>query len=98
MLGNWQNFLRMDENKTELFQFLSEHIQTMQIAESKKVFATMNKSVVSVGASNENEAGMKNCFHEEADTRIFIHVANAVTWGHKHSIRCWKGVSFCTSP
>ena len=26
--GNWQNFLRVDTNKTELFQFLSQAIFT----------------------------------------------------------------------
>ena len=32
---NWMDFLRVDENKSELFMFLSEHVTTSQLKKAK---------------------------------------------------------------
>ena len=42
--SNWQAFLRVDENKTELFEFLAE--QSVTLGNGKQVISTKGKSVV----------------------------------------------------
>ena len=36
--GNWQDFLRVDSNKTELFSYLSQIVAQMLIADDKQVY------------------------------------------------------------
>ncbi len=43
--GNWQQFLRVDANKTELFAFLADHIQHLEA--NKQVISTNGTGVVS---------------------------------------------------
>ena len=61
--GNWQSFLRNDENKQELFRFLATKLQ-------------MRNSVVS--------SVVNACSHEEADTRIVVHVNEIAQRGHSN--------------
>ena len=42
--SNWQAFLRVDENKTVLFEFLAE--QSVTLGNGKQVISTKGKSVV----------------------------------------------------
>ena len=41
--GNWQNFLRVDSNKTELFSYLSQIVAQMPLAADKQVYVTNGK-------------------------------------------------------
>ena len=43
--GNWQEFLRVDENKTELFNFLAHEV-VENLSTEKKVFSTCGKHVL----------------------------------------------------
>ena len=79
---NWKDFLRVDENKTELFGFLSQHAISIAVAERKEVYATHDQMVLCSPA----QCDMKNltpCSHEEADTRLLLHVSDAVQKGCK---------------
>ena len=60
---NWADFPRINENKTELFAFLSREIVT--ISTDKQVICTLDK------------AGLAPCSHEQADSRMMVHVAHA---------------------
>jgi len=82
--SNWKNFLRNDDNKDELFQFLANASVT-QGTDDKVILSTIHKSVVS---SNPvlNLDDLQPCSHEEADTRILLHVKDAMNSGYKHSI------------
>ena len=40
--GNWNEFLRDDSNKTELFTFLAEHLVIQSYPEGKLFFTTVN--------------------------------------------------------
>ena len=78
---NWQDFLRSDDDKKELFTFLSEQAMTIVI-EGKQIVATHGTKVLCspplmVGST------LSPCSHEEADTRMMVHVADAVGNGHK---------------
>jgi hypothetical protein len=72
--ANWQSFLRCDENKTELFTFLAECITNIHI-EGVEIISTYDCDVISSG--NIHKEGIAPCNHEEADTRIFVHVKHA---------------------
>ena len=43
--GNWQSFLRVNENKTELFALLAEQIALMHV-DGKEVYSTQDKRVL----------------------------------------------------
>jgi len=77
---NWQNFLRNNDNKTELFNFLADKIS--QMSTPNTVIVTRENDVV---ASNHEVSmdGLAPCCHEEADTRIFVHARNAAEEGSK---------------
>ena len=64
--GSWNNFLRLDDNKTELFEFLAAHIELTETANI--IVATKRENVVSNMAINME--GLSPCTHEEADMRF----------------------------
>ena len=76
---NWAEFLRNNENKTELFAFLSREIVTLST--DKQVICTLDRDVI-CRQPMHNE-GLSPCSHEEADSRIMVHVAHAAnTYTH----------------
>ena len=78
--SNWQDFLKVGRNKTELFNFLTAQLQQIMIPEGKELYVTLGTTVIKCGSSNVSS--MTDCNHEEADTRIFVHVAHAAETGH----------------
>ena len=80
--SNWKSFLRVDENKKDLFQFLARHL-TETNASGKLVCNTYNDSVMMSPYQIENASDLHPCTHEEADSRIFLHVKNAIDCGHQ---------------
>ena len=79
---NWKSFMREDENKTELFHFLAEKISeadtpsTIIVTRGDNVICNKMKSLDIIAP----------CSHEEVDTRIFVHVRDAVLEGRKSII------------
>ena len=73
--GNWHSFLRVNENKQELFEFLADGVVSLQTDE-KVVVSTRGESVV----CNQmiDKSNIEPCKQEEADTRMFLHVYDAV--------------------
>ena len=70
---NWAEFFRINENKTELFAFLSREIVT--ISTDKQVISTPDRDVI-CRQPMDNE-GLAPFSHEEADIRMMVHVAHA---------------------
>ena len=65
---NWQSFLHMDANKTQLFLFLSEaFIQWFDI-EDKQLVITNGEEVFSKPLLLPDLASLTPCNHEEADS------------------------------
>ena len=76
---NWNDFLCVDENKTELFAFLLCKVVRIPLAEGKELYATDGCGVL---CSPEScLARLAPCSHEEADTRLLLHAADAVQNG-----------------
>ena len=82
MLKNWTDFLRVDENKTELFAFLSRQAAHRPLAEGKELYATDGSGVLCLPA-DLCLTHLAPCSQEEADTRLFLHLADAVQKGSK---------------
>ena len=73
LMQNWGGFLRLDDNKKELFSFLSHEAITIQT--KKQVISTLFEDVIC--RQERNTDGLAPCSHEEADSRIMLHVADA---------------------
>ena len=82
--GNWQTFLRIDENKTELFPFLAT--RAAGIDTTKQVLTTHH--VVVLCTNQQDISSLAPCTHAKADTRMLLYLEDAVYQGlSKVSIR-----------
>ena len=77
--GNWKDFLCDSSNKKELFSFLANKIKEITCPSSKAVYITSGQSVLSMG----NGSPVLSCNHEEAGTRLVVHVLHALEHGNK---------------
>ena len=75
---NWPEFLRNDDNKSELFSFLSLKLASLKTG--SQIIATHHKDVVCT--QPRDTTGLAPCTQEEADTQIFLHVSDAVNHGY----------------
>ena len=76
--NNWQKFLRVDSNKVELFSFLNAKMKDITSAE-KTLTLTDGEGVICV--PQRDTFGIAPCNHEEADSRIMVHAADAFREG-----------------
>ena len=79
--GNWQNFLRVDTNKTELFKFLSQAIFTWFDQDDKQLVITYGEAVLSKPPLLDL-ALLAPCSYEEADSRMLLNVSHSANHGH----------------
>ncbi len=82
--GNWQAFLCTDDNKMELFDFLATRVA--EIDADKQIISTYHKDVI--GTQARYVDGLAPCSHEEAATRILLHVQDAVRQGYSKVLIC----------
>lgn len=75
--GNWQEFLRIDDNKSELFTFLAKRAVTIE--SDKHVISTHGKNVLCNQPLDTTQ--LQPCQHEEADTRMMVHMLDASMQG-----------------
>ena len=73
---NWIDFLQNSENKQQLFSFLSHKLASMECVEGKQVIVTTGTSVAPASINR-----MQPCNHEEADTRMVVHLVDALDNG-----------------
>ncbi len=89
MPKNWNSYLRNETNKVELFQYLSGVIAQFIFNEGSVVITTWEENVRQNPAPSDydpvirTEYPLSPCNHEEYDTRVMLHAANAVTQGYK---------------
>ena len=74
----------MDENKKELFAFLSQQAGKIE-TDGKQVIVTNSKDVLCYPSTYTTEK-LSPCSHEEADTRMIVHVADAVDKGRNSTM------------
>ena len=80
--GSWPAFLWDPTNK-ELFQFLSDKVSSNDWPDGK-VFITSGIDAISRGSAHS----MPRCDHEEADTKIVIHLKDALDKGCSTCLVC----------
>ncbi|ELT89202.1 hypothetical protein CAPTEDRAFT_223408 [Capitella teleta] len=76
--GNWASFLRVSQNKQELFIEISQYMKTVTLPAGKRIVCTLLEECLVVPEGSLNLSSLAPCSHEEADTRILLHLANAV--------------------
>lgn len=76
----WANFLRDNSNKEELFHFLALQCQATEFTAGKEFYTTDGPTVLSNSA--RDKSALEPCNHEEADTRIMVHIGDAAAQGH----------------
>ena len=77
--GNLDAFLRISENKIELFKCLAEQSVSIQY-EGKQVISTAGKLVL-LNSDRDDVSRLSPCTHEEADTRLLLHAADTADNG-----------------
>ena len=75
--SKWHDFLKVDANKTELFRLISETLTSTMT--DKELVATVSNQVIS--NTTTDTTGLAPCNHEEADTRIIVHLTDVVQRG-----------------
>ena len=78
---DWKGFLRNDKNKNELFLLLASYVVSMVIPDDKELYTISGESVLS-STNRINLINLAPCTHEEADTRVMVHVLDASCCGH----------------
>ena len=78
-------YLQNASNKVELFHYLSVAIAQTVFREGKVVLSTLDEDVLGspVPGADESQYPLRPCNHEEFDTRLMLHAANAVSHGHQ---------------
>ena len=77
VLSNWQEFLRVDENKSELFHLISDRIVDEEFP--GLVIVTRDDEVLSSAPCDLPD--VMSCTHEEADTRMFVRATDGAEHG-----------------
>ena len=86
MPKNWKDFLRVNENKTELFAFLSHKAVHLSVAEGKEIYATDGSGVLCSPAGTPCPMFTRGGRHSSTSACgrcCILHVADAVQKGCK---------------
>ena len=81
LLGNWKNVLRIDDNKDELFPFLGQERVSKNTGHTVIVFNLLDGVVSS--RDGQNTDGLQTCSHEDADSRMLLHIKYTMNSGFK---------------
>jgi hypothetical protein len=80
---NWSDFLRNADNKSELFHYLSSCVASVELTGNKQLIVTDGPHV---HAHNVNDvSSVDPCNHDDADTRMILHLTHAVNSYHVNS-------------
>ena len=82
VIRNWRNFLRVNENKEELFRLIAAKCVNNNRLSNVQLVFTAGENVLTNNDSIEN-LSLAPCNHEEADTRVFVHAKNMAESGHR---------------
>ena len=78
--SHWQKFLRENINKTQLFKFLSGALLLWFNLKDKQLVVTDGEVCSKLSLSELSS--LAPCTHEEADSRMMLHVSHAARHGH----------------
>ena len=75
MHRNYQSFLRVNDNKTELNQLVASEVNNMDCPQGTLIVSTRGAQVL-CSSDLESIDMIMPCDHEEADTRTMLHAAH----------------------
>ena len=85
--ANWNSFIEMNDNKANLTQFLSNELEKhVQHYDEEIVISGGYKDPEKVTATAVIDVSHLQASHEEADTRILLHAADAASKGYERLI------------
>ena len=88
---NWKSFIGLDANKANLASFLSKELLKDGCFDGKQVIVSRGFQESGKVASNVScDLTPLSANHEEADTRIVLHAADATRRGYERMIVCCK--------
>ena len=76
---NYMGFLRVDSNKEAFFLLIALELSKIVLPPNKRLYTTFKDQVLCTEGS---PLTLTRCTHEEADTRMFVHVADQVSHGY----------------
>ena len=79
MVQDWAKFLKDSSNKAELFHLIAEKI-TRNRTDHKMVWATQQVNMIFLSTIDIDR--FSPCNHEEANTRMFLHLKDLSATGH----------------
>ena len=82
--SNWQEFLRIDENKSDLFHLIMDRIVDEECP--GQVIVTRDDDNEVLSSAPCDLAGLMSCTHEEADTRMFVYATDGAEHGMDKNI------------
>lgn len=77
---NWHQFLRVSENKTEIFSLLNDAAESTPLPPGKELVLTDGPGVTCIPM--RDTSALAPCNHEEADTRMMVHIADITNRGY----------------
>lgn len=81
---NWKTFLRNDKNKTALYEYLSQCVESYTFMAGKTVVSTHGDNVLKSNTETDFDVtDLQPCNHEEADYRMLLHAAHDFNTGCK---------------
>ncbi|KAL8607832.1 hypothetical protein ACOMHN_005387 [Nucella lapillus] len=82
--AQWATFLEDAENKDELFRFVSEDLHNMAANKDYHLITTKDDCVLT--NMEIDTSTLCPCSHEEADTRMMLHLRHAADEGHNKAL------------
>ena len=81
---SWLNFIKINENKSNLAQFLSyELVKVVRLDDHRTILGGGSEDPMKVFSSNvENDVSHLRANRDEADTRILLHAHDACNQGY----------------
>ena len=79
---DWQRYLANKENTKELFSFLSKQLSSNAQLDDILLLSTLSDKVLINKSNAYDTSRIQPSNHIEADTRIFLHLADAAHSGH----------------
>lgn len=80
---DWQKFLHVDANKTQLYRFLTETVLQWFNLSDKQLVNTDGEKVYSKPPLPDISS-LFPCNHKEAEGRMLLHASHAAHQGHNH--------------
>ena len=77
---SWPLFLNDADNKSELFSLLAEDSKSLTVPPNKQLIVSSGDNVVCV-PERDHTSSLSPCNHEEADSRLMVHLDDAVSEG-----------------